>query len=80
MKRFTISLLVIVFLTSFSLTGCSKAFWGGAAAGAVGTGAAYELSKKKQMDRLEQERASGAISQDEYLKRKAEIEKGSIIY
>ncbi len=81
MRRISMSALLIFFMTSgVAVSGCSKAFWGGAAAGAVGTGAVYEYKKKQQMDKLEAQRAAGEISQDEYQKRKAEIEKGSIIY
>ena len=32
------------------------------------------------MDELEEDRAAGRITQDQYQLRKAEIEKGSIIY
>lgn len=66
-------------LSGIGVTGCSEAFWGGAAAGALGTGAVYEYRKKQQMDKLEAQRACGEISEDEYQRRKAEIAKGSII-
>jgi hypothetical protein len=80
-KRIVLSVLILLFLASgFSLSACSKSFWGGAAAGTVGTGAVYEYKTKQQMDRLEKDFEKGDISKDEYLKRKKEIEKGSIIY
>lgn len=73
-------LLALLLAMAIGTTGCSKEFWGGAAAGAVGTGAGYELSKKRQMDKLEEDRAAGRITQEQYQQRKAEIEKGSLIY
>jgi hypothetical protein len=60
--------------------GCSPAFWGGTAAGALGTGAGYEIQANRQMDRLEDDRRSGEISRREYQTRKQQIERGSLIY
>ena len=60
--------------------GCSPAFWGGAAAGVLGTGAGYEVQSKRQMDRLDDDLRSGRIERREYEQRKEQIEKGSIIY
>lgn len=81
MKKTILSLMLICILGSGVLaTGCSKSFWGGAAAGAVGTGAAYELRQKQQMDRLKEDRARGAITEEQYQERKRQIEKGSLIY
>lgn len=79
MRKF-IGIVLIILLLGISQTGCSGRFWGGAAAGAVGTGAVYEYQKKKQMDELEKDFERGNISRDEYLRRKEEIRKGSIIY
>lgn len=81
MKKLMLSMMLVFLLGSGVIsTGCSKSFWGGAAAGAVGTGAAYELRQKQQMDRLKEDRAKGAISEEEYQARKQQIEKGSLIY
>lgn len=81
MNRYSRKILLVLFLaSSIGITGCSKEFWGGAAVGAVGAGAGYELSRKRQMDRLEEDRAAGRITQEEYQQRRAEIEKGSLIY
>jgi len=60
--------------------GCSGKFWGGAAVGAAGAGAAYEIQNKRQMDKLEEDYKNGKISREEYESRKKQIEKGSIIY
>jgi hypothetical protein len=60
--------------------GCSPAFWGGTAVGALGTGAGYEINANRQMDRLEDDRKAGRIGRDEYEDRKKQIERGSIIY
>jgi uncharacterized membrane protein len=70
-------LLILLFLFA---AGCSSSFWGGAAVGAVGTGAAYEYSTKRQMDRLEEDYKAGNITREEYEARKEAIEDGSIIY
>ncbi|WP_045222712.1 hypothetical protein [Desulfonatronum thioautotrophicum] len=59
--------------------GCNR-FVGGAAVGAVGAGAAYELQNKRQMDRLEQDLREGRITQEEYEARKEQISRGSLIY
>jgi len=58
--------------------GCE--FFGGAAAGALATGASYEISAKRQMDRLEDDYKNERISKKEYETRKKQIEAGSIIY
>ncbi len=58
--------------------GCS--FLGGVAVGAVGAGAAYEHSNKRQLDRLEEDYKAGNIDQEEYESRRRQIREGSIIY
>jgi hypothetical protein len=75
MKRYTIGLILLLALTQ---AGC--AFMGGAATGALATGAGYEINAKRQMDKLEDDYKNERISRQEYEKRKAQIEKGSIIY
>jgi hypothetical protein len=60
--------------------GCSREGLGGAAVGALGAGAAYEYSAKRQMDQLKEDRAAGRITEEEYAQRKAQIERGSLIY
>ena len=69
------SLLIVLGLAQ---SGC--AFLGGAAAGSLATGAAYEFNAKRQMDRLEEDLKSERISRREYEERKKQIEAGSIIY
>ena len=70
-------LLLAVFAVSAN---CGCAFLGGAAVGALGTGAAYEVHNKTQMDRLEEDYRNERISRGEYEARKKQIENGSIIY
>ncbi|WP_305041535.1 hypothetical protein [Geoalkalibacter sp.] len=60
--------------------GCSRSFVGGAAVGAGGAGAVYEYQNKKALDDLEADLKAGRITQEEYLRRKAEIQKRSVIY
>ena len=70
--------LAAVLLIGVAQSGC--AFLGGAALGTAATGAGYELNGKNQMDKLEDDYRSERISRKEYETRKAQIEKGSIIY
>jgi hypothetical protein len=74
MKR----LAVLVLLAGLTQTGCQ--FLGGAATGALATGAGYEIQAKRQMDRLEEDYRSRRISREEYESRKRQIESGSIVY
>jgi hypothetical protein len=75
MKGFLSSLILIVGLTQ---AGCQ--FLGGAATGALATGAGYEIQSKRQMDKLEDDFKSRRISREEYESRKRQIESGSIVY
>jgi hypothetical protein len=70
--------LVLLLLLGLGQSGC--AFLGGAAAGTVATGAAYEINAKRQMDRLEEDFKNERISRQEYEQRKRQIEQGSLIY
>lgn len=79
MRRHVLMLLLIGFLGTGTI-GCCGLFWGGAAVGAVGVGAAYEINNKGQMDKLEEDYRQGNITQKEYEARKKQIEKGSVIY
>jgi len=78
-KNLLASILVLLLLSPLT-AGCSRSFFGGAALGGAGVGAAYEYQNKRQMDMLEEDFKSGRISKEEYLKRKEQISKGSIIY
>jgi len=71
-------ILALILLASFTQGGC--AFLGGAATGAVVTGAGYEYNAKRQMDKLDEAYKDERISRQEYEKRKEQIEAGSIIY
>jgi hypothetical protein len=70
--------LVLVILMGVGQSGC--AFLGGAALGALGTSAGYEINAKSKMDQLEDDYKAERISRREYEARKSQIEKGSIIY
>ena len=74
MKKY-VALLIFMSLCQW---GCQ--FLGGAAAGSLATGAAYEINAKRQMDKLEDGFKSERISRREYESRKKQIEAGSIIY
>jgi hypothetical protein len=71
-------MLVPVLMMALGQSGC--AFMGGAAVGALGTGAAYEYNAHSQMSKLEDDYKAERISRGEYESRKSQIEKGSIIY
>jgi hypothetical protein len=71
-------ILAIALLVGLTQSGC--AFLGGAAVGTLATGAGYEINAKSQMDKLEDDYRKERISRAEYENRKAQIEKGSIIY
>jgi hypothetical protein len=74
-------LLMIAMVFMLAVTsGCSRSFVGGAAIGAGGAGAVYEYQNKKALDELEAELKAGTITQEEYLRRKSEIQRRSIIY
>jgi hypothetical protein len=71
-------MLVFVLMIALGQSGC--AFLGGAALGALGTSAGYEINAKSKMDQLEDDYKAERISRKEYLARKSQLEKGSIIY
>jgi hypothetical protein len=72
--------LMLVFVLMFALGQSGCAFLGGAALGALGTSAGYEINAKSKMDQLEDDYKAERISRKEYLARKSQLEKGSIIY
>ena len=71
-------MLVLVLLVGVTQSGC--AFLGGAALGALGTSAGYEVNAKSKMDRLEDDYRAERISRAEYLSSKSQVEKGSVVY
>jgi hypothetical protein len=71
-------MLTLVLLIGVGQSGC--AFLGGAALGALGTSAGYEINAKSKMDQLEDDYKNERISRAEYLSRKSQLEKGSIAY
>lgn len=74
---------IIVLLVSLPLilaAGCSRSAIGGAAVGAGAAGAAYEYTNKRSLDALERDLQSGKISNEEYQRRKKEIQDKSLLY
>jgi hypothetical protein len=71
-------MLLLVLMIAFGQSGC--AFLGGAAVGSLATGAGYEYNAHSQMNKLEDDYKNERISRKEYESRKAQIEKGSILY
>jgi hypothetical protein len=72
--------LMVMFVLMIALGQSGCAFLGGAALGALGTSAGYEINAKSKMDQLEDDYKAERISRKEYLARKSQLEKGSIIY
>ncbi len=72
--------LAVLMLLSLGAIQGGCAFLGGAATGALATGAGYEIQSKRQMDRLDEDLRRERISRREYEQRKRQIESGSIIY
>ena len=75
MKKMTLALVLLI---GVSQSGC--AFLGGAAVGALGTSAGYEINANSKMNQIEDDYKNERISRAEYEARKSQIEKGSIIY
>jgi hypothetical protein len=71
-------MLILALMIGLAQSGC--AFLGGAAAGSLATGAGYEYNAHSQMNKLEDDYKHERISRKEYESRKAQIEKGSILY
>jgi osmotically-inducible protein OsmY len=71
--------MLLLVLLGLGPWGCSGAFWGGTATGALASGAGYEIQAKRQMDKLEEEYKSGKIDKKEYEIRKDQIKRGSLI-
>jgi len=71
-------ILALTLLIGLSQSGC--AFLGGAAVGSLATGAGYEINAHHQMEKLDADFRNERISRKEYEARKAQIEKGSILY
>jgi hypothetical protein len=71
-------MMLLVLLMGLGQSGCM--FLGGAALGALGTSAGYEVNAHSKMDQIEDDYKAERISRKEYLARKSQIEKGSIIY
>jgi hypothetical protein len=71
-------MLAAVLMVALGQSGC--AFLGGAAAGALGASAGYEINAHSKMNQLEEDYKNERISRAEYESRKSQIEKGSVIY
>ena len=71
-------MLAFVLMMALGQSGCM--FLGGAALGALGTSAGYEINAKSKMDQVEDDYKNERISRKEYETRKSQIEKGSIVY
>jgi uncharacterized membrane protein len=73
-------LFLIMIVPLLFLSSCSKEGVGGAAVGVGAAGAAYEYQNKRTMDALKEDLEAGRISEDEYNRRKKEVEGRSVVY
>jgi hypothetical protein len=71
-------ILALAFLMVLGQSGCM--LLGGAALGALGTSAGYEINAHSKMDQIEDDYKAERISRKEYEARKSQIEKSSLIY
>src|SRR5687768_14660919 len=71
-RRVMKPLATLLLLGSLALGGCQ--FAAGAATGALASGAGYEITAKRQMDRLEDDYRRERISRREYQARRHQIE------
>ena len=71
-------MLALALMVGLGQSGC--AFLGGAAVGALGTSAGYEINANSKMNQLESDYKAEKISRKEYESRKSQLEKGSLIY
>lgn len=78
MKKICLVMGLVLILASSA--GCSRSFVGGAAVGAGGAGAAYEYQNKKALRNLEDDFKDGKVDKEEYLRRKKEIQRRSLVY
>lgn len=67
-------MMLAVVLLAGALGGCAATVGAGAA------GAAYEYQNQQALEELEKRFEQGEISKEEYLRRKKEIEGGSVVY
>lgn len=65
---------------TWSMTACSGKQVAGGVIGGAAVGGAYEYQNKEALDELERDREAGRISEDEYQRRRAEIEERSLLY
>ena len=77
MKGFILLALIVPLLF---LSGCGRGTVGGAAIGAGAAGAAYEYQHRQALRELDEEFRAGRITQEEYERRKSEIQRRSLIY
>lgn len=70
---------LLVPLLIVAIAGCSSRA-GNVALGAGAAGGVYEYSNKRQIENLERDLDEGKISQEEYDRRRKEIENRSIVY
>lgn len=71
---------ILILLVSMALVLSSACSTREVATGAVVGGAAYEYSNKRAMDQLKDDLNAGRITQDEYERRKKEVEGRSLVY
>jgi hypothetical protein len=79
-RRFNMKKIILALALLIGLTQSGCAFLGGAAVGSLATGAGYEVNAHHQMEKLDADYRNERMSRREYEARKAQIERGSILY
>lgn len=75
-----IAVIAVALAGATLTTACTQRHLAGGLVGGAAVGGAYEYQNKRALDRLEHQRAAGAISEREYQRRRREIDDRSLIY
>lgn len=80
-RQLMMTSVIAVLVTLASATaGCTNSHLTGGVIGGAAIGGAYEYQNKRALDQLEHERRSGRISEEEYHRRREEIDDRSLLY
>lgn len=72
--------LLTVMLAAFTAAGCSTKEVAGGLLGGAAVGGAYEYQNKRAIEDLNEDLEQGRITEEEYQRRREEIERRSVVY
>lgn len=72
--------LLIATMTAFTAAGCSTNEVAGGLLGGAAVGGAYEYQNKRAIEDLNEDLEQGRITDEEYERRREEIERRSVVY